>query len=321
MIFGLGLDSIILIIVIGVLTFFAMFILSAGVISAVSYKENPVRDRLLALKGMDANELRSDDLSYKMIELQEKLIEKLEPLSRKFYGKDAGNLAQIKNQLTEAGLPDSDDALWRFMAGRIALGFALGGIGFSAALLTGQLIAFVLGGGILGFIIGSMFPQIRLRLLAVKRKDEIRYKLPDTLDLMIVCMEAGLGLDTTIQRVADETEQMAPEISYELKRANHELNAGISRTEVFQNLGTRAGVQELKTLCSMIIQSDKLGTSIGQTLRVYAEDSRVRRKQKAEQIAAKASIKMIFPLVLFIFPPMGIVLIGPVVIEAMGTFF
>jgi tight adherence protein C len=138
---------------------------------------------------------------------------------------------------------------------------------------------------------------------------------------MVVCVEAGLGLDATIQRVAEETERIAPEISHEFKRLNKELNAGISRAEAFQNLGQRAGVDELRSLCAMVIQSDKMGTSVADTLRVFADDLRVKRRQKAEELAAKASIKMTFPLVFFVFPPLFIVLMGPIVIQASQQFF
>jgi tight adherence protein C len=137
---------------------------------------------------------------------------------------------------------------------------------------------------------------------------------------MVVCVEAGLSLDATIQRVADETERIAPELSYELKRLNKELSAGIPRTEALQALGQRVGVDELRSLCGMIVQADKMGTSIADTLRIYADDLRTRRRQRAEELAAKAGIKMTFPLVLFIFPPLFIILMGPIVINAVQSF-
>jgi tight adherence protein C len=163
-------------------------------------------------------------------------------------------------------------------------------------------------------------PQFMLKNKAQKRKVEIRYTMPDALDLMVVCVEAGLSLDATIHRVADEMDGMAPEIAHEFKRLNKELSAGIARLEAFQNMGVRSGVDELRSLCAMIVQSDKMGTSVADTLRVYADDLRTKRRQKAEELAAKASIKMTFPLVLFIFPPLFIILMGPVVIKTLQSF-
>ena len=110
---------------------------------------------------------------------------------------------------------------------------------------------------------------------------------------------------------------MAPELAQEFKRLTRELNAGISRTEAFQALGSRSGVEELKSLCALIIQTDKLGTSIGDTLRIYADDMRTKRRQRAEELASKASVKMTLPLVFFIFPSIFVVTVGPGAINIM----
>lgn len=298
-----------------------IFAALATIISALNYKPNPIKDRLLMLKGIDAESGKTVSRG-PFDDLKDALITYSGPLSRKLYGENKKYQEQVKSWLTEAGQPDTEVHVWQFLARRVATGLTVGGIGFVLMLVAfAGNITFALMGVLGGFVLGSMIPQFAIKGKAKKRKEEIKYKLPDTLDLMVVCVEAGLGMDSTINRVAEETEQMAPEISHEFKRLNKELNAGISRGEAFTNMGLRAGVDELRSLCNMIVQADKMGTSVADTLRVFADDLRVRRRQRAEELASKASIKMTFPLVFFIFPPLFIILMGPMAIKAFGTFF
>lgn len=299
----------------------AIFGVFAIVISILNYQESPVKERLRIFKekgifrGSKSTTGAFDDL-------KEALITFSEPLAKSLYGQNLKYQKQVKALLTEAGLPDNELQIARFLARRAATGLVIASIAFVitfvATLGAITFCAFALLGG---FMLGSLIPQIMLKADAGKRKTEIRYTMPDTLDLMVVCVEAGLSLDATIQRVAEETERMAPEISYEFKRLNKELNAGISRIDAFHSMGQRAGVDELRSLCAMIVQADKMGTSVSDTLRVYADDLRTKRRQRAEEMASKASIKMTFPLVLFIFPPLFIILMGPIVITAIQSFY
>lgn len=313
-------NHILLLIVGGVLLVVAIFAVLAVVISMMNYEESPVHDRLRMFKEKGTFEGAKKKVGA-FDDLQEALITFSAPVSQKLYGQNVKYQGQVKNMLTEAGMVDTEEQVWRFMAQRAATGIVLASVGFVITFVVtfGMVTycAFALLGGFMG---GSMIPQFLLKQKAVKRKTEIRYTMPDTLDLMVVCVEAGLGLDSTIQRVADETERMAPEISHEFKRLNKELNAGISRIDAFQNMGSRAGVDELRSLCAMIVQADKMGTSVADTLRVYADDLRTKRRQRAEELASKASIKMTFPLVLFIFPPLFIILMGPIVISTLKSF-
>jgi tight adherence protein C len=315
-------NHIVLLIIGGIILILAIFGVLAVLISILNYKETPVRDRLMMLKDkgttFDAGQRNSGAFD----DLKEALITYSGPISQKLYGENQKLQREIKQLLTEAGLPDTETHVWAFLTNMVAAGLTAGIIlGALGLLASGFNIAMAAVGLMVGFIVGTKLPKFQLHGRTKSRKTEIRFALPDSLDLMVVCVEAGLGLDATIQRVAEETERMAPEISQEFKRLNKELNAGISRVEAFQNMGQRAGVDELRSLCAMIVQADKMGTSVSDTLRVYADDLRVKRKQKAEELASKASIKMTFPLVLFIFPPMFIVLIGPTVIMAMQQFF
>ena len=134
---------------------------------------------------------------------------------------------------------------------------------------------------------------------------------PDALDLMVVCVEAGLGLDQALRKVAEEMKKTYPTISQEFNVCNLHLQMGRERHQVLQELGARSGVEDLQQLASILIQADKFGSSIAQALRVQSDSMRTKRRQMAEEKAAKTAVKMIFPLVLFIFPGIFVVLVGP----------
>ena len=303
----------------GLVLTLAVFGSLAVVVSMLNYESSPVRDRLWMFKEKGVFK-RDKVLQGAFDDLQETLITFSEPLAQRLYGENLKYQKQVKMLLTEAGLPDTQAQVMRFLARRAATGLVLGAVAFAVVTVMFAQMVFGLFALLAGFMIGSLIPQILLRTKADVRKTEIRYTLPDTLDLMVVCVEAGLGLDSTLQRVSEETERIAPEVSYEMKRVNKEINAGITRIEALTGMGQRSGVDELRSLCSMIVQADKMGTSIADTLRVYADDLRTRRRQRAEELASKASIKMTFPLVLFIFPPLFIILLGPIIITSLQNF-
>ncbi|MGB7343774.1 MAG: type II secretion system F family protein [Pirellulaceae bacterium] len=182
-----------------------------------------------------------------------------------------------------------------------------GGLGLVANGLTqGMLMKLALG-----VVIGYMGPKFILDYLAKKRMEKVFLGLPDALDLMVVCVEAGLGMDQALRKVAEEMEKSHKEIGEEFGIANQQLQFGRTRTEVLQALGFRSGVDDLKQLASILIQADKFGSSVATALRVQSDSMRVKRRQIAEEKAAKTAVKMIFPLVLFIFPGIFVVLVGP----------
>lgn len=165
------------------------------------------------------------------------------------------------------------------------------------------------------------FPDIILWLLASKRKEGIFLGLPDALDLMVVCVEAGLGLDQAMRKVAEEMKKSYRVIAEEFGLCNLQLQMGRTRGEALQELGNRSGVEDLKQLASILIQADKFGSSIAQALRVQSQAMRTRRRQIAEEKAAKTAVKLIFPLVLFIFPGIFVVLVGPAGISMYREMF
>ena len=152
-------------------------------------------------------------------------------------------------------------------------------------------------------------------------RTKIRLSLADALDLLVVSVEAGLGLDQALTRVGTELQFAYPELADELKLINLELRAGKPRAEALRNLADRTGVDDLSSLVTMLIQTDKFGTSVAQSLRVYSETLRTKRRQRAEEAAAKTGVKMVFPLVFCIFPSIWVVTIGPAAIKFVTVLF
>jgi tight adherence protein C len=163
--------------------------------------------------------------------------------------------------------------------------------------------------------IGFYLPSIVLWYLRSKRQQEIFLTLPDALDLMVVCVESGLGLDAAMRKVTDEMKGHAKTISDEFALANLQLQMGRPRREVLHDLGVRTGVDDVRSLAAILIQADRFGSSIANALRVQSDSMRTRRRQLAEEKAAKTAVQLIFPLVLFIFPGIFVVLVGPAAIN------
>jgi tight adherence protein C len=164
-------------------------------------------------------------------------------------------------------------------------------------------------------------PGLVLARMAKRRQHRIRLGLPDVLDLLVVSVEAGLGLDQAIQRVGEELAFAHKDLSDELRLINLELRAGKARSEALHNLGERTGVDEVISLVAMLAQTDKFGTSVAQSLRVHSETTRTKRRQRAEEAAAKTGVKMVFPLVFCIFPAIWVVTIGPAAIKFVQILF
>ncbi len=163
--------------------------------------------------------------------------------------------------------------------------------------------------------LGFYVPQISLWYLRTTRQKEIFLTLPDALDLLVVCVESGLGLDAALRKVTEEMKAHAKTICEEFQLANLQLQMGRPRREVLHDLGVRTGVDDVRSLAAILIQADRFGSSIAQALRVQSDSMRTRRRQLAEEKAAKTAVQLIFPLVLFIFPAIFVVLVGPAAIQ------
>jgi tight adherence protein C len=221
----------------------------------------------------------------------------------------AKELGSLRLRLVQAGYR-RPEALTTFFGIRVVFALSLFAL-FSSSLVGRPNLLMALGG--LGF--GYLLPGMGLARLAKRRSHRIRLALADALDLLVVSVEAGLGLDQAMSRVGSELAFAYPDLSDELKLVNLELRAGKARPDALRNMAERSGVDDLGSLMTMLIQTDKFGTSVAQALRVYSETLRTKRRQRAEEAAAKTGVKMVFPLVLCIFPSIWIVTIGPAAIK------
>ena len=219
-------------------------------------------------------------------------------------------MGQLREKLVNAGFRrESAPVIFK------GLQLILSGVGLFAGGVFGM-VSDGLSQGLLmkaagGIVIGFALPKLLLEQLAKRRKEKVFLGLPDALDLMVVCVEAGLGIDQALRKVAEEMLKSHKEIGEEFSIANQQLQFGRTRPEVLQALGYRSGVDDLKQLASILIQADKFGSSVATALRVQSDSMRTKRRQIAEEKAAKTAVKMIFPLVLFIFPGIFVVLVGP----------
>ena len=164
-------------------------------------------------------------------------------------------------------------------------------------------------------VLGYFTPNLWVFLMTKTRQEKLVKGLPDALDLMVVCVESGLGLDMTFKRVGDEMLPLCKELSDEFTLTTLEIRAGISRADAFKNLNVRTGVSQINSLTTLLAQTSRFGTSLATALRVHADSMRIKRRQIAEATAAKSAVKMVFPLVLFIFPAIFVVLVGPGAIQ------
>lgn len=242
------------------------------------------------------------------------------PLAKPLQPKTEAEVGKLKSRLLEAGIR-GENAVSVFLGTKFAflvVGLMLGGGTLLLSTTIGQQQWFNIV-----LIAGGMFytPDVILWFIARGRKQSIFLGLPDALDLMVVCVEAGLGLDQAMRKVSEEMKKSAPTVAEEFAMCNFQLQMGRVRSEVLQELGSRTGVDDLRSLAAILIQADKFGSSVAQALRVQSDSMRTRRRQLAEEKAAKTAVKLIFPLVIFIFPAIFVVLVGPAAITIVNEMF
>jgi tight adherence protein C len=226
----------------------------------------------------------------------------------------SSNSSALRQRLIRAGYPNAA-AVPMFMGARLALpaglfigaGTLLPTLGYSAAVTLIMAVYFA----VMGYVMPGLVVGRRIK----KRQKEMQRALPDALDMLVVSVEAGLGLNAALVRVSEEMDRMSPVLSEQLGLVNLEIRAGTSREDALRNLADRTGLQDISSLVGMLIQTDRFGTSVAQALRVHAETMRTKRRQRAEEAAAKTTIKLVFPLVFCIFPAMFVVILGPALIE------
>ena len=289
------------------------------VLETVSRRKASAERRLEELK--DPSRRRDEEGSKRTRDSMAKVLEKATPaLAKPLQPKSEKEVGQLKQRLSYAGFR-GENAPSIFLGAKfigLVIGLFMGGgslLLFTGFTMNGLFKAAMFAGGFF------YMPDVVLWFLGKRRKDQIFFGLPDALDLMVVCVEAGLGLDQAMRRVADEMKKSYPVIADEFGLCNLQLQMGRRRGDVLHELGQRTGVDDLRALASILIQADKFGSSVAQALRVQSESMRTRRKQIAEEKAAKTAVKLIFPLVMFIFPGIFVVLVGPAAITMVREMF
>ncbi len=234
--------------------------------------------------------------------------------------KDSSKVKEIKKKMVQAGIYN-ERAMAIFLGLKLGLPLALPILIMPLLMDRGISKLMLVGLAYLLFVGGYFLPTLVLGHLVDSRQKKIRQALPDALDLLVVCVEAGQGLNAALKRVSDDFKVSSPALAYEFNLVNLEINAGLEREQALRNLADRTGVEDLASLCSILIQSDRFGTSVATALKVQSETLRTTRRQRLEELAAKTPVKLIFPLILFIFPAIMVVILGPAVIRIMDTLF
>ena len=304
---------------------FAMFGMFAAiawwVLDLVAAGKPRAVERLDELKNPRSRRTEQDQSALKKTTTVTKMLERATPaLARPLAPKSELELSKLRLRLATAGFRSDG-------AGSVFLGLKF--IGLMVGLFLGGGTILTVGGITQDSLVtavaiaGGLFylPEVVLWFLSRRRKEAIFLGLPDALDLLVVCVEAGLGLDQAMRKVSEEMRSSYRVVAEEFGLANFQLQMGRPRAEVLHELGVRTGVADLRSLAAVLIQADKFGSSIAQALRVQSDSMRIRRRQLAEEKAAKTAVKLIFPLVLFIFPGIFVVLVGPAAITMINKMF
>lgn len=291
-----------------VLVFFSVSLLAGGIYALLS--PSPLARRLGQLAG-PAGKAGAEEGDW-----SRKVVKALGPMGKLATPKEGWEQSPLRQRFMHAGWRD-ENAPTLFFGAKALLTFALPGLAVLSIGITGVqiqengLLITVLGLAAAGYYLPNMILSRRV----FTRKRELFESLPDAVDLTMVCMEAGLGLDAAIARVAQEMRLKSADLADELYLVGLELRAGASRERALRNLALRTGVEEMDELVTMLVQCDRFGTSIAESLRVHAETLRTKRRQRAEEAAAKIPVKLLFPLIFFIFPALLLVLMGPAIIS------
>jgi len=302
-------------------TFVSLFLLFVGILYYVNERANKLR----LLKKIATGEQISDQgvlVSKTNRTMPAGILNLLGRLGKRVASRNSVDYSRMRVQFLRAGFR-RQEVLYIFWGIRCLLGILLPGTFFVFRVTVFEIVSFPLTVAILVFLtfLGSYLPEVWLRMRIARRKERISEGFANVLDLLVVCVEAGMGLDAAMNRVGQEIELSSNAWSEELKLFNLELRAGKSRRDALRNLAIRTNVEDVNSLATTLIQTDKFGTSLAQSLRVYSDSFRTKRYQMAEEIAAKLPIKLVFPAILFVFPSLFVVLAGPAAIRVYQVLF
>lgn len=293
-----------------------VFLIIIGISYVLFMVLSPARTRLRQVVGRPAENETSGAV---------RLGERLESLTPYLLPKNEWEKTRVDAQLVHAGFR-SRQALTLFYTIKTVLGVLLAAMVVTGAPLIGELsgkhysLIQIIAAALVSSLVGMALPNFVLNRLAQRRQRRIRKGFPDALDMLVVAMEAGIGLAAAIQRVSKELSHSHPDLAEELALVNAEIRSGIDRGEALRNMARRTGVEDIKMFSGMIAQTLRFGTSIADTLRIFSDDFRDKRMQQAEEQAAKIGTKMIFPLVTCFFPGFFVVAVGPAAIKIIEVF-
>lgn len=302
-------------ILISVLAFVAIVLFGLGLSFHIDHRKEhwELRKRM---KRMSGGVIRSEEIANVFYKIKERLLGLIGSLGNLWKPKGEIDVSPLRNTFLRAGYRTENISV--IFWGLKTL-FALLCFGFVFMIKVWAIprlpsFQFMLFSSVV-VLIGFYLPNLWLRRKIAKRKEEILQGFPDALDLMVVCVEAGIGLDAAITRVGEEIRLSNEVLSEEFKMLSLELRAGKHRRDALRNLALRTDLEDVSSLVSLLIQTDKFGTSVSQALRVHSDSMRVKRYQRAEEQATKLPVKLLFPLILFIFPSFFVTLLGPAVIQ------
>jgi len=242
-----------------------------------------------------------------------------EPLNR-IIPISASEAAKLQKQLLQAGY-SSPEAATAFRAIQITLIIALPTFIATVCFILDRPLNNFLIWGILGIAVGYYLPRYVVIKKTTARQRRITWGLADSMDLMVVAVEAGLGLNAALNRVGEELKGLHPDMHAEIEMVNLEIRVGRGREEALRNLAERTGVDDIRSFVALLIQADRYGSSIAKAVRIFAESLRTKRRQRAEQAAAKAALKLLFPLTLFLFPVIIMVVLGSALLNIIDILF
>jgi len=299
-----------MLLVIGISTFVCITLGMMGVYWLVYRPQSAATERLRRLAGKDAPATNSVSGVVPEDHSATDLVQRIASPLNRMLPPSATEAKKLQRQLMHAGFrSEAAPIVYRAIQLGSMAGFPLM-VALTCAILARPLNSAIVW-IIMAFVAGFVLPRYVLRRITNTRQRELRWGLADALDLMVVSVEAGLGLNAAMQKVSSELKDVHREIATEFELANLEIRVGRERDEALRNLAERTGIDDLRSLVAMLIQTDKFGTSIAKGLRVYSDSLRTKRRQRAEQEAQKAAVKLLFPLACFLFPTLFIAILGP----------
>jgi len=306
---------------ISILVFIAALLFILGIFYDIEYRQGRWR-LLVRIKKQMGEEINPLEKSTGSSAMRKYFLRIIGPLGERIKPKSEGELSHLRKTFLKAGYR-RESAIVIFFGMKVFLAILLVVIFFIIKIsmwkiMTSLNFTFL---SVTLALIGFYLPNLWLRFKIAARKEKITKGFPDALDLMVVCVEAGVGLDAAIYRVGEEMKLSNKVLSEEFKLLSLELRAGKQRGEALRNLALRTDLEDVNSLMTLLIQTEKFGTSIAQALRVYSDSMRTKRRQRAEEMAAKLPVKLVFPLVFFIFPSLFIVILGPAAIRMVRILF